>query len=292
MKRLVTGSALGWLCVACVLGAAAACSDAEEPGGGAEAGAAGEGTNGGTKPSGGTANDGGSNANGGTAGNGGSNANAGNGGSNAQAGTTAYGGEGGAQPITEGGAAGAGGVAGESPVAGAGGEAPCTPPPPTLPEGVPELIAAPEGTTLLRHLHAVGTQNYRCTQSAGENPMYTWVLVTPIADLLNRCGLKVGRHYAVEGSVPPIPVWLYEVDGSSVNGARVDASPVEGAIPELLLEQVAHSENGLFSTVTFIQRLDTVGGLAPAANTCDADHNGDTRNVPYTAEYYFYSGGD
>lgn len=278
MKRLVTGGALGWLCVVGALAAAAACSDSQPPRDGeAEAGAAGEG------PSGGTVS--GGSSNGGAA----------NGGSGAQGGSLSYGGDGaGGDDASEGGSAPAmgGGAAGEPSVAGAGGEAPCTPEPPALPEDVPALIAVPEGTTLVRHLHAVGTQNYRCAPSAGENPTYSWVLVTPIADLLNSCGVKVGSHFAVEGSVPPIPVWLYEVDGSSVNGARVDASPVDGAIPELLLEQVAQSEDGVFSTVTFIQRLDTVGGLAPAANTCDAEHDGLTANVPYTAEYYFYSGGD
>ena len=42
---------------------------------------------------------------------------------------------------------------------------------------------------------------------------------------------------------------------------------------------------GIFSKVTYIQRVNTVGGLAPVeAGLID----GETRQVPYTAEYYFY----
>jgi hypothetical protein len=41
------------------------------------------------------------------------------------------------------------------------------------------------------------------------------------------------------------------------------------------------------SDVTFIQRLDTVGGLAPTS-ACDAQHVGEVAGVEYTATYYFY----
>ncbi len=39
--------------------------------------------------------------------------------------------------------------------------------------------------------------------------------------------------------------------------------------------------------VTYVQRLDTTGGLAPATG-CDASHVGDTARIDYTATYYFY----
>ncbi|RYZ09784.1 MAG: DUF3455 domain-containing protein [Myxococcales bacterium] len=280
MIRLVAGGVLGWLCVACVLGGAAACSDSEGPNrGGAESGAGGEGANGGSSGSSGS--------------------------SSSRAGSPAYGGEGSSggnsgeggrapSPSSEGGAGGFDGVAGEPAVAvaGAGGEGPCVPDAPELPRGVPALIAAPEGTTLVRHLHAVGTQNYRCTQNPGDVPTFSWVLVAPVADLLSSCGVKVGSHFAVPGTAPPVPSWRYEADGSSVNGIRVEGSPVEGAIPELLLEQVAHGGDGVFSSVSFVQRLKTVGGLAPAADTCDAEHLELVQEIGYAAEYYFYVGGD
>lgn len=44
------------------------------------------------------------------------------------------------------------------------------------------------------------------------------------------------------------------------------------------------------SEVTYIQRLDTQGGLAPATG-CDAAHEGATARIGYTATYYFYRAG-
>ncbi len=152
----------------------------------------------------------------------------------------------------------------------------------------------PSGATLVRHFHADGTQNYRCTETPGEagaDPTYAWVFVGPVADLFNSCGTKVGTHFAVPGSSPPAPEWQYDADGSNVSGAKVADSPVTGAIPELLLKQTGHGGDGVFSSVTFVQRLQTAGGAAPAAADCNADSVDEQQDVHYTAEYYFYSGG-
>jgi hypothetical protein len=163
-----------------------------------------------------------------------------------------------------------------------------------LPTDVPAKIAAPEGVTLVRHFHAVGTQNYVCKATPGaegDDPTYAWTFLAPAASLLNSCGVQVGTHFAAPNSAPPSPEWQYDVDGSSVVGMKVDASPVDGAIPELLLQQIAHDGEGVFSTVTFVQRLQTVGGAAPAEADCNAEHVDDERDVEYSAEYYFYTGG-
>ena len=45
---------------------------------------------------------------------------------------------------------------------------------------------------------------------------------------------------------------------------------------------------GMLAGTTFIQRIATVGGLAPAAATCNATTVGTRRAVPYTADYYFW----
>lgn len=175
-----------------------------------------------------------------------------------------------------------------------GGEPACVPEPPTLPNDVPPAIVVAEDATLLRSLHAVGTQNYRCTETpgaAGADPTFGWVFIAPVADLFNSCGTKVGSHFAVPDSEPPIPEWKYEVDDSSVIGLKVGAAPVVGAIPELLLKQDGHGGAGVFAGVTFVQRLQTVGGLAPDAAECDADHVDEVAEVRYSAQYYFYSGG-
>ena len=45
--------------------------------------------------------------------------------------------------------------------------------------------------------------------------------------------------------------------------------------------------SGTFAPTTYIQRVNTTGGLAPATG-CDAEHIGAQAAIPYTADYYFY----
>lgn len=205
-----------------------------------------------------------------------------------EAGAPTNGGTGGTS--AEGGASSESGGAG----AGAGGEPACVPEAPVLPTNVPAGIVVNEGATLLRSLRAVGTQNYRCTETAGDggaDPTFGWVFVAPVADLFNSCGVKVGSHFAVPDSDPPAPQWKYDVDGSSVIGLRLGAAPVVGSIPELLLEEDGHDGAGVFAAVTFVQRLQTSGGLAPDLAECTAENVDEVAEVEYTAQYYFYSGG-
>jgi len=47
---------------------------------------------------------------------------------------------------------------------------------------------------------------------------------------------------------------------------------------------------GLFTDVTYVQRLNTSKGVAPATG-CDAAHvNPPDVHVQYSADYYFYTG--
>ena len=59
------------------------------------------------------------------------------------------------------------------------------------------------------------------------------------------------------------------------------------AIPQLLLEATGNRGPGLLSTVTYIQRLNTTGGLAPTGTCTD----GTTASVRYTAVYTFWVAG-
>jgi Protein of unknown function (DUF3455) len=53
----------------------------------------------------------------------------------------------------------------------------------------------------------------------------------------------------------------------------------------LRLQSVSTTGPGVFSSVTYIQRVNTQGGKAPAV---PGDSVGASVEVPYTAEYYFY----
>jgi hypothetical protein len=244
---------------------------------------AGEAASGGTA-AGGNSTLGGTKAQAGTGANGGSPSPADN-----EAGAPANDGNGGSS--TQGGASSENGGAVAD--AGAGGVPACVPAA-ALPTDVPAGIVVAETATLLRSLHAVGTQNYRCTQTAGPadaDPTFTWVFIAPVADLLNSCGAKVGSHFAVPGSLPPAPEWKYDADGSSVTGVKINSAPVVGSIPELLLTATDHGGDGVFAGVTLIQRLHTVGGAAPALADCTTEHVNEVAEVEYSAQYYFYSGG-
>jgi hypothetical protein len=70
--------------------------------------------------------------------------------------------------------------------------------------------------------------------------------------------------------------------------ARADA-PAPGAIPWLLLKARTNTGRGIFSNITYIQRLETAGGVAPT-DGCDRSATGAERAVPYTATYAFYYG--
>jgi hypothetical protein len=131
----------------------------------------------------------------------------------------------------------------------------------------------PESTKLAFHTFATGVQIYRWSGSA-------WVFVAPSAQLFadaEGTGV-VGNHSAG-------PTWE-STSGSKVVGAVLKRCPgAPNAIPWLLLRAVSAEGPGVFNRVTHIQRVNTVGGNAPAgAGTA----TGETASVPYTAEYFFY----
>ena len=134
-------------------------------------------------------------------------------------------------------------------------------------------LEAPAGNKVAYHTYAVGVQIYRWNGSS-------WVFVAPEALLFADAeghGI-VGTHYAG-------PTWEGN-DGSTVVGSVVErATPDPSAIPWLRLEAVSSDGPGIFHGVTHIQRVNTVGGLAPSE---PGDFVGDEVSVPYAAEYFFY----
>jgi Protein of unknown function (DUF3455) len=152
---------------------------------------------------------------------------------------------------------------------------------PATAENVPVTLAPPTGSFLLFELAARGVQIYACQAKPDDATSFVWTFKAPEAELLNRRGQVVGSHFAG-------PTWQGN-DGSAVVGnvlERAD-SPDPASIPWLLLEAKDHQGSGVFSTVTHIQRLDTVEGVAPS-DGCDADHAGAEVRQPYEATYAFY----
>jgi hypothetical protein len=63
-----------------------------------------------------------------------------------------------------------------------------------------------------------------------------------------------------------------------------------GAVPWLLLMATSNTGTGVFGDITYIQRLNTAGGPAPTSG-CDATTANTDLRVPYSADYYFFTGG-
>jgi hypothetical protein len=164
---------------------------------------------------------------------------------------------------------------------------------------VPASITPDSGSgTVVLHALGTGTQNYACLGTpidggadAGDaGATFAWTLVTPNATLTDCNGAIIGHHFASDAGATA-PEWL-EVDNSYIIGHKIAAYTPDGgsgSIPWLLLQATGHdgTDAGVLSNVTYVQRLDTDGGLAPATG-CDFDSSGTTTNVGYQADYYFF----
>jgi hypothetical protein len=146
---------------------------------------------------------------------------------------------------------------------------------------VPHTIQVSPTETLSLAARAKGVQIYECRARKDDATQYEWVLKAPEADLFDWRGKKIVRHYGG-------PTWESN-DGSKVTGEVKGSEPSAdvNAIPWLLLRAKKHEGNGVFSRVTSIQRLETVGGKAPPGG-CDQSSMGKELRVPYSAVYYFY----
>jgi hypothetical protein len=149
---------------------------------------------------------------------------------------------------------------------------------PTLPETLKP--AANERMAFERH--ARGVQIYRCEMAEGKA---RWAFVAPEAQLFDSAASTTpnGTHGAG-------PFWQ-DPDGSRIVGkvkARVDAAKASD-IPWLLLTTTSQGPAGLMAKVTSVQRLRTVGGVAPATGCSVAADAGKQARVPYVTDYVFFT---
>jgi len=59
------------------------------------------------------------------------------------------------------------------------------------------------------------------------------------------------------------------------------------AIPWLLLAAKSNSGSGTFANAKVVQRVTTVGGIAPTEGCSESTIKKDVR-IPYSASYFFY----
>jgi hypothetical protein len=137
---------------------------------------------------------------------------------------------------------------------------------------VPADIAVETGNKVHFHGFGVGVQIYTWDGAS-------WGKAVPQATLFDEEGNIVANHFAG-------PTWESN-SGSRVVGAVVPPAVTvqTNAIPWLLLHAVSNSGAGIFARITFIQRVNTTGGLPPSvAGTVI----GQVARIPYTADYFFY----
>jgi len=163
---------------------------------------------------------------------------------------------------------------------------------------VPSNLTVEEGNVPYLQTRGYGTQNYICLPSATG---VAWKLFGPQATLYpENAPLQIATHFLSpnpEEQGTPRPTWQDAHDGSAVWARAVQPSTdvnyvAPGAIPWLLLEKVGTADGttggSLLSQTTFIHRVNTQGGVAPATGCTNAAQLGAIALVPYSTDYFFY----
>jgi FtsP/CotA-like multicopper oxidase with cupredoxin domain len=135
-----------------------------------------------------------------------------------------------------------------------------------------DQLAAPVGSTLVLHAFGIGVQIYHWNGTS-------WGAATPSATIYADAGGQgaVASHFAG-------PTWQSN-SGGRVVGTVANRCTVDPASIQWLSLTAVPDGPGVFEKVTFIQRLNTVGGNAPST---DGTVVGQEARVPYTADYLFY----
>jgi hypothetical protein len=145
----------------------------------------------------------------------------------------------------------------------------------------PAEVTPPAGNEPVLTLSATGDLSYECRAVTDKPGTFSWTFTGPNAKLWDASKKVVGKYYAG-------PTWE-SADGSTVTGTQLAVAPgAAGAIPLQLVKASAATGHGAMSDVTYVQRLNTVGGVAPATLACAAGNAGARTTVPYSADYVFF----
>lgn len=152
---------------------------------------------------------------------------------------------------------------------------------PFMQDTLPAAVQVPAGNRVTWQTVGVGQITYECRAKADAPGAFGWVFVGPQADLLSRGGAKLGTYFG------PPATWAAD-DGSKVTGTQLAVAPNGAAnIPHQLVKANPAMGMGAMTGVTYIQRVATKGGVAPAS-VCDSAAAGRKEVVKYQADYIFY----
>lgn len=174
--------------------------------------------------------------------------------------------------------------------------------PPPVPDNKLQVEAGNEAFLLG---HAVGTQNYVCKPSGTG---VKFVLFTPEATLFkDNDDRQIITHYFSPNPFEPntdatvvadgliratwqardtSTVWakVHQPDGT----LTVDPNAIAWLLLDVVGAQDGPTGGHTLSDTTFIQRVNTTGGLAPSTGCTSSTDLGNQAFVPYTADYVFY----
>jgi hypothetical protein len=166
------------------------------------------------------------------------------------------------------------------------------------PAALPPVLVPEDARPFLR-THAVGTQNYVCVATGAG---LAWRFAGPQATLFVRIAgfqQQLTTHFLSpnpdeagiaratwQGSLDSSRVWARATQ--TVDDARVIGA---GNIPWLLLQRVGARRGptggGSLSQATWIQRINTSGGVAPSTGCSQPTDAGAIALVPYSTDYVF-----
>lgn len=144
---------------------------------------------------------------------------------------------------------------------------------------VPAPVRPPAGQTAAMTWTGKGDLTYECRAKADDASAFEWAFVGPDAKLTDaKTNAPVGKYYSG-------PTWE-AMDGGKITGKQVAVAPAAaGNIPFQLVK--TEPGTGSMKDVTYIQRVNTKGGVAPA-DPCNASTKGARKTVGYSADYVFY----
>lgn len=146
---------------------------------------------------------------------------------------------------------------------------------------LPAAVQVPAGHKVAMETVGVGQITYECRAKKDMAGQHEWVFVGPDAKLQTRSGSVIGRYWG------PPATWENN-DGSKVTATQVAVAPAgTGDIPLQLVKANPATGMGAMQGVSYIQRVNTRGGVAPAM-ACNAGNLGSKQIVQYQADYIFW----
>jgi hypothetical protein len=147
---------------------------------------------------------------------------------------------------------------------------------------LPPAVQVPAGHAVALETVGTGRITYECRAKKDMVSEQEWAFIGPDAQLTDRKGQRVGRYWG------PPATWEHS-DGSKVTAVQVAVAPAgTGHIPLQLVKANPATGMGTLRDVSYIQRVATRGGVAPAL-PCTSAQLGQKQEVSYQADYIFWA---